>query len=102
MSRNLNSLVSRRAFLSVLTLAALPSLAACGHKSAAPDPGSREVTEFHAAVLDGDADVLERLIRAKPFLVNAKNANGETPLRVATQKGNQEVADLLRKHGAHE
>jgi hypothetical protein len=45
---------------------------------------------------------VDRLIRAKPALVNAPNQNGETPLKVAGQRGSEDVADLLRKHGGHE
>ena len=90
----------RRGLVPVLAALSLAAIGGCGHKGSAPDPGSREVREFHAAVEDGDADVIERLIRAKPFLVNAKDENGETPLATATRKGNQEVADLLRKNGA--
>jgi hypothetical protein len=39
---------------------------------------------------------------AKPCLANAKSESGETPLKVANQKGDQELADVLKKHGAQE
>ena len=77
-------------------------LAGCGRKAAPPTPTATEVSEFHAAVQDGDAAIVDRLLRAKPYLVNAKNQNGETPLKVANEKGNQDVADLLRKNGGQE
>jgi hypothetical protein len=78
--------------------------AGCGRKQAAesPSPNSREVTEFHAAVQDGDADIVRRLLQAKPYLANAKNATGQTPLAAAKAKGNEEVADVIQKAGGHE
>jgi ankyrin repeat protein len=32
--------------------------------------------------------------------IHAMNAVGETPYQLSVQKGNREIADLLRKHGA--
>lgn len=90
------------AMLSLLVIAAVPL--ACGHKQASesPSPNSREVTEFHAAVQDGDADIVRRLLQAKPYLANAKNSAGQSPLAAAKAKGNEEVADVIQKAGGHE
>src|SRR5205807_1534267 len=73
----------------------------CGKKSA-PAANPTEVKEFYAALQDGDAEIVERLLNAKPYLANVKSETGETPLKVANQKGNQELADVLKKHGAVE
>jgi hypothetical protein len=76
----------------------------CGKKTAATDSAAsaNEVSQFHAAIQDGDAEIVRRLIQAKPYLVNAKNDRGETPLKVAKQKGNEEVADVISKAGGKE
>ena len=34
--------------------------------------------------------------------VNARDKGGRTPLSLAVEQNNHEVADLLRKHGAEE
>jgi ankyrin repeat protein len=86
----------------VASCLATAGLAGCGHKAAPPTPTATEVSEFHAAVQDGDAAIVDRLLRAKPYLVNARNQTGETPLKVANEKGEQEVADVLRKNGGKE
>ena len=73
----------------------------CG-KAKVEAPSSNDVSEFHAAVQDGDAAVVDRLLKAKPALVNAPNQNGETPLKVAKQKNNDELAEVIQKNGGHE
>jgi hypothetical protein len=73
----------------------------CG-KSKVEAPSANDVTEFHNAVQEGDATIVERLLSAKPNLVNAPNERGETPLKVAKQKNNDELADVITKHGGHE
>jgi ankyrin repeat protein len=65
-------------------------------------PTNTEIQEFQTAVQDGDEDIVERLLRAKPLLVNVKNQEGMTPLKVAEQRGNQALVDVLKKHGGHE
>jgi ankyrin repeat protein len=60
------------------------------------------VKEFYAAVQDGDGEIVRRLLQAKPYLANAKNASGQTPLAFAKQKGNEEVADVISKAGGRE
>jgi len=75
----------------------------CGKKPASePAASSREVSEFSAAVQDGDADIVRRLLQAKPYLANAKNESGQTPLTVAKQKGLDDVADVIQKAGGHD
>lgn len=73
----------------------------CG-KSEAPPPTQVEVQEFFAAVQEGDAVIVDRLLKAKPNLANAKNSAGETPLQVARKQNNEELAEVLKKHGAKE
>ena len=90
--------------LAVLVLIAVGSTG-CGRKKApdsAPAAASREVTEFNAAVTDGDGDIVRRLLQAKPYLANAKNESGQTPLAIAKQKGLDDVAEVIKKAGGHE
>ena len=47
------------------------------------------------------ADVAELLI-AKGADINVKDANGSTPLSLAISKKNEEIINLLKKHGAVE
>jgi ankyrin repeat protein len=42
------------------------------------------------------------LLLANKADINAKNNKGETPLRVAADKGKQNLVELLRQHGGHE
>jgi ankyrin repeat protein len=73
----------------------------CGKKTEAKGTPT-EISEFHAAVQDGDADIVRRLVQAKPYLVNEKNEQGLTPLKVAEEKGNEELAEVLKKAGGHD
>lgn len=73
----------------------------CG-KSEAPPPSQVEVQEFFAAVQEGDAAIVDRLLKAKPNLANVKNSAGETPLQIARKHNNEELAEVLEKHGAKE
>jgi len=89
--------------IALLALAALLGAAGCGHKAtpaAAPSPS--DVAEFDSAVRDGDTDIIVRLLNAKPGMINAKDVSGKTPVAIATEKGDTEMANLLRKHGGHE
>lgn len=56
-------------------------------------------TPLHWAARNDHKAVAELLI-AKGADVNAKGTKGETPLDLAISKGNKELVDLLRKHGA--
>jgi ankyrin repeat protein len=77
------------------------AMAGCGKAKTTP-PSANDVAEFQTAVQDGDAMVVDRLLKAKPALVNVPNQNGETPLKIANQKNNDELADVIKKHGGHE
>jgi len=89
-----------RGFLTLLSITSL-LLFGCG-KKAPPQMSQNDIQEFHAAVQDGDAAIVDRLLSAKPALVNAKNAAGETPLTVAKRQSESDVADTIRKHGGKE
>lgn len=88
-----------RGFLTITLVILI--LTGCGRKAPEP-PSANDVQEFHAAVQDGDATIVDRLLRAKPALANAKNASGETPLTAAKRQTDSEVAEVIRKHGGHE
>jgi ankyrin repeat protein len=95
-------LVNARKRLGVAVIAFL-ALAGCHHPTASTAvPAASDVTEFDSAVRDGDTDIIGRLIKAKPEMINAKDENGKTPLTIATEKGDKDMADYLRKHGGHE
>ena len=99
--------MDRREFLGLffgLTTAAAIGFAGCGKKTDAAGPhfSTKTVDEFFSAVEDGDVDIVRRLLQAKPGLANAKNQGGQSALQVATAKGNQDMADLLRKSCAKE
>jgi len=80
--------------------AALMLLAsACGNKGAVVAYSANDVQEFHAAVQDGDAVIVERLLRAKPRLANARNAAGDSPLAVANRQAEPDVAAVIKKYG---
>ena len=53
---------------------------------------------MHLAAYDGQKETAELLITAGAD-VNAKDANGRTPLDWAIAFEHSETADLLRKHG---
>jgi ankyrin repeat protein len=55
-------------------------------------------TPLHVAARNNKKQVAELLI-AKGAEINAKTKNGETPLELAISNRNEELADLLRKHG---
>ena len=94
-------MVNRREMLLCLAGGALVLLG-CGKKVEQQEANPNEVKEFFDAVNDGDADVVSRLIKAKPYLANAKNESGQTALAVAKQKGNEELAEAIRKAGGTE
>jgi ankyrin repeat protein len=59
------------------------------------------VTPLHLAAFYDHQDMVELLLANKAD-INAKNNKGETPLRVAADKGKQNLVELLRQHGGHE
>lgn len=91
--------------LIVMAIMAFMVSAGCGHPKASPAVSSTsasDVTEFDSAVRDGDTDIISRLLKAKPEMINSKDENGKTPLTIATEKGDQDMARYLRHHGGHE
>ena len=92
--------MDRRTFLTGLMGGLIA--AGCGTAKTAAAPSETDVQEFFSALQDGDTEIVRRLLQAKPGLANAKNANGQTPLQIAKQKGHEELVDLLKKHGATE
>jgi ankyrin repeat protein len=84
---------------------AIAAFTGCHHGSSSSNtvaPSAGDVTEFDSAVKDGDTDIVSRLISAKPEMVNAKDADGKTPTAIATEKGDTDMVNLLKKHGGHE
>ena len=89
--------------LAVLVFAAIIGASGCQNKAATrAEPKPSDVVEFDNAVRDGDTDIVGRLISAKHEMLNAKDVNGKTPLTIATEKGDTEMANFLRKKGGHE
>jgi uncharacterized protein len=62
-------------------------------------PLSEGVTALIVAAQNGNPEVVQALIDAKAD-VNAKARNGDTPLSKASEKGHQQVVELLKKAGA--
>jgi ankyrin repeat protein len=58
------------------------------------------VQEFRSALKDGDAAIVDRLLSAKPGLVNVKDETGRTPLADAEARGDDEMVQVLKRHGA--
>ena len=56
-------------------------------------------TPLHHAAYDGHNEIVELLI-AKGADINPKNNQGKTALDEAIEKSHEEIAELLRKHGA--
>jgi hypothetical protein len=62
--------------------------------------GSLDLTALHKAAAAWDGDLARILLEngANPGL---KDEQGKTPLDHAKERDNQEVAELLKKHGAN-
>jgi ankyrin repeat protein len=71
----------------------------CGADVNAPDVCGW--SPLHTAAYRGEAAVAEQLI-AGGADVNLKDHTGQTPLRLAIKYNHPDVAQLLRRHGAHE
>jgi len=90
----------------------LGNAAFCGHREvvelliangAEINPKSRltSSTPLHRAILGGNETVVKILI-ANGANVNTKDKSGDTPLDLARENRHNDIADLLRKHGAKE
>lgn len=64
-----------------------------------PTPEGGQANPLHVAIEKGYADVVEALISQGADL-DVKTADGQTPLQLATACGQNEIAELLRRHGA--
>jgi len=78
----------------------LPILTVGCSRPAPQPPSEQEVQEFRSALKDGDAAIVDRLLSAKPGLVNVKDETGRTPLADAEARGDDEMLQVLRRHGA--
>jgi ankyrin repeat protein len=56
--------------------------------------------EIHQAVIRGDSLSVKALVDESPQLLNARDENGKTPLSLAVEKGNIDIAQFLIKRGA--
>ena len=55
---------------------------------------------LHSAAIRGDCEEVERLIESG-VSVNASNANGATPIYIASQEGHSDIVSLLIESGAY-
>src|SRR2546427_8417730 len=55
---------------------------------------------LHNAVMRGNCEIIEWLLDNAGPDIRAKNFQGRTPLEVATERNNERVVELLRRHGA--
>lgn len=61
-----------------------------------------EIQEFQNAMNDGDAAIVDRLLSAKPGLVNVRDAQGRTPLQQARERDDAELIQVIERHGGKE
>jgi len=76
-------------------------IAGCG-RSAPVRPSQQETQEFQTALTDGDAAIVDRLLSAKPALANVRDQQGKTPLKYARERGDEELAQVIERHGGKE
>lgn len=88
----------------VVLLGGLVTCVSSCSKSAPPPAkvSDQEASEFRNAIYDGDAAIVDRLLTAKPGLVNVRDENGKTPLAIAKERGDDDVVQVLLRHGAKE
>ena len=61
--------------------------------------GYKGYTPLYWAILYGETDVV-KFLAEKGADVNAVADNGKTPLSIASETGNEDIVDILKKHGA--
>jgi ankyrin repeat protein len=54
---------------------------------------------MHLSIANGYLEIVKLLLERGADM-HAMNGEGETPYQVSLRKGNREISDLLRKHGA--
>jgi outer membrane lipoprotein-sorting protein/thiol-disulfide isomerase/thioredoxin len=59
-----------------------------------------EVSPIHDAVVLGDVEKVKTLLEGNPDLVNAKDKNGRTPLHLAMNYNQKDIAEVLLANGA--
>ncbi|MFP4499248.1 MAG: ankyrin repeat domain-containing protein [Vulcanimicrobiota bacterium] len=62
---------------------------------------SQSLPELRAAIISGDISRVSRIITEKPSLINKADAQGLTPLHVASQKGKNSIIALLLENKAN-
>jgi ankyrin repeat protein len=92
----------REAILSAATGAALLAFGCGKREEPQAQANPTEVKEFWDAMNDGDATIIDRLLKAKRYLANAKNESGQTPLAFAKSQSNDELARVIQKAGGRE
>jgi ankyrin repeat protein len=54
---------------------------------------------MHLSAANGHLEIVKLLLE-RGADIHAMNDEGETPYQLSLRRGNREIADLLRKHGA--
>jgi len=57
---------------------------------------------LHGAIMYGHTEMVKWLLAHGATDVNVPNYEGKTPLKVAVERDNQEIAEVLREHGGKE
>ncbi len=55
---------------------------------------------LHNAITRGNYEIIDWLLEKAGPDIRAKNFQGKTPLEIATERKNERVVELLRKHSA--
>ena len=57
-------------------------------------------TPLHIAIQNGNIDIIKSLLADDSGFLHTRNAEGQTPLELATALNNEEIVHLLLEHGA--